>query len=75
MIFNWNRVNFLKNSTYISILISYDRTLFIQFIFIFLIKCVYLSEELGLETVLDLKLENKNVCHKNEEYQTWYVSL
>ncbi|XP_031242716.1 POTE ankyrin domain family member A-like isoform X2 [Mastomys coucha] len=27
------------------------------------------QKELGLDTVLDLKLENKNVCNKNEGYQ------
>ncbi|GAB1299423.1 POTE ankyrin domain family member 2 [Apodemus speciosus] len=28
-----------------------------------------LKENLGLETVLDLKLENKNICNKNEGYK------
>nr|XP_038950104.1 POTE ankyrin domain family member H-like isoform X3 [Rattus norvegicus] len=32
------------------------------------------KEELGLETVLDLKLENKDICHKNEEYQNLNTS-
>ncbi|XP_059100097.1 POTE ankyrin domain family member B-like isoform X3 [Peromyscus eremicus] len=27
------------------------------------------EEELELETILDLELENANVCHKNEDYQ------
>ena len=35
----------------------------------FLVYCMDLSEEAEVETIPNLKLENENVCNKNEGYQ------